>query len=246
MSPDDRDFDRDLERAFRGMHERRGHCPTSEVLAGYLNDSLAADERARVERHVAGCGLCDCLLEKLQSFEAPAPPETSVNWPPAEQRMRRHILSGARPRGRSMLSFLEKPALAYSVAIVAMGWAYWGNSERRSVSPIVPPAAGPGVLESVRSIDLNLTRGEGAKPAIGSNEQRLLLSFFVPVRPGFQYRASIDGGAAIDIASHDGLGNFHLLCNRALIGLGKHVLTVTETNRDTGKTERSVDFEFHF
>jgi hypothetical protein len=245
MSRNEPDFDRDLQAAFHRMRDARGACPAPETLASYLRDSLAANERERVERHIAGCGLCDCLLEKLQSFEAPSPAEIPVNWPPAERRMRRRVFAQAGTWWRGMLQFLAKPVLGYGVAVVALGWAYWSFPEHRLEAPAPPPAAPPAALERVRSIDLNVKRGATSKSAADADEQRILLSFFVPVRPGFRYRAAIDRGDAVDIASYDGIGNFHLLCNGAQVRPGKHLLTVTEINPATAKTERSVDFEFH-
>ena len=245
MSRNEPEFDRDLQAAFQGLREARGACPAPETLASYLKDSLAAAERGRVERHIAGCGLCDCLLEKLQSFEATSSSDISVNWPPAERRMRRRVFAQAGTLWRNILQFLAKPALGYGVAVVALGWAYWSSPEHRLEAPAPPPVAPLAALERVRSIDLNVKRGALSKSAAGANEQRILLSFFVPVRPGFRYRAAIDGGDAVDIASYDSLGNFHLLCNGAQVRPGKHLLTVNEINPATAKTERSVDFEFH-
>jgi hypothetical protein len=62
-----------------------------------------------------------------------------------------------------------------------------------------------------------------------------VLSFFVPVRGGFRYTATItaqDGkvvAAPRELEDQDGAGNFHLVCSRNLFRAGQYTLTVTES-----------------
>lgn len=243
MSAGDRDFDRTLEAALRQLRERRGACPPPERLAGYLEGSLAAEERDEVQRHVAACGLCDCLLERIQGFEAPAPSEPRVDWPSAERRIRNRVFAGAEPWSARLIRLLRQPVLAYGIAVLTAVWAYLAISGRREAPP-APPGPPRAAMEVVRTIDLNRTRGETQQLSLGPDEQRFLLSFFVPIRTGFRYQAAIDGGAAVDIISQDGLGNFHVLCHRGRLSAGRHRLIVTELDSNSGRTERSFEFAF--
>jgi hypothetical protein len=100
-------------------------------------------------------------------------------------------------------------------------------------------------MESVRTLDLNLTRRGGTTPAVLTPRARfILLSFLVDTRPGFRYAASLDGGPAKDVVSDDGKGNFSLLFSRDALAPGRHRLTVTEIDPASQKTERSLEFPF--
>jgi anti-sigma factor RsiW len=75
-------------------------------LSAYAAGSLAADERARVERHLAECAACRAavadfrlLLDRFATT-APAPPQ--IPWPRyrAELRARREARGGRRVRTR--------------------------------------------------------------------------------------------------------------------------------------------------
>ena len=90
-------------------------------LSAYAAGGLAADERARVERHLADCAVCRAtvadfrlLLDRLAAT-APAPPE--IAWPRyrAELRARREARVGKWPRAR----WLRPAPLAASAAAAA-------------------------------------------------------------------------------------------------------------------------------
>jgi anti-sigma factor RsiW len=89
-------------------------------LSAYAAGSLAADERARVERHLADCAVCRAavadfrlLLDRLAAT-APAPPE--IAWPRyrAELRARREARGGRWAR-----RWLRPVPLAASAAAAA-------------------------------------------------------------------------------------------------------------------------------
>jgi anti-sigma factor RsiW len=90
-------------------------------LSAYAAGSLADDERARVERHLADCGACRAtvadfrlLLDRLATT-APAPPE--IAWPRyrAELRARRE----ARPSASWPTRWLRPVPLAAATAVAA-------------------------------------------------------------------------------------------------------------------------------
>ncbi len=66
----------DFKSAFLALMEEQspGEHPTGEALAAYRSGELAAGERAKVHRHLAGCRECSELARDLDLFtEAPTP-----------------------------------------------------------------------------------------------------------------------------------------------------------------------------
>ena len=98
---------------------------------------------------------------------------------------------------------------------------------------------------SIKTFDLNVTRGgQRSTVSLSPRDRLFLLSFFVPIRPGFRYHLLVDGLMLTEIHSYDEKGNFHIVCDRRVIGLGIHVLTITETDPEARKTDRSFEFSF--
>ncbi len=226
MNRDDAEFDPPL--------PRPGRCPGAETLADFAAGSLPPGEAARIRSHIAACGICDSLVERLRHFDEPVgvgPP----GWAATERRLRSRVF----PKPRWQVILLH-PAVAYGIALAAVIVA--AVPGRHPASPI-PPAAAAIAMESVRTIDLNVTRGVPSF-APDQSEKFLLLSFLIDIHPALHYAVSLDGSPAREVVSSDGKGNFAVLFSRAVLGAGSHRLTVIETDPRSGKTERSLEFPF--
>jgi hypothetical protein len=249
MNGDEAEFD-PLEEGLGEMLWRMGECPGAEALAGFAADSLPPGETSRIQAHVAVCGICDSLVERLRRGGEPVPGDPP-GWSATDRRLRTRFF----PRARWQRILLH-PAVAYGIALSALVVALVvalvpGRQRAQAVLPAAPPIA----MESVRTIDLNVTRG-GHVPqvdvprfdvpplATDPREKFLLLSFLIDFHPIFRYAASLDGGPAGDVESSDGKGNFAVLFSRGLLVAGRHRLTVTEINPGSGKAERSFEFAF--
>ncbi len=235
MNRGENEFD-PLEAGLGAARRGLGACPGAEALAGFAAGSLPTDEAARIQAHVAACGVCDSLVESLHEFDEPVT-ATPPGWAPTERRLRARVF----PKPRWWRWVLH-PAVAYGIALAAVIVAV--IPDRHPASPTLPaPITIAG--ESVPTIDLNLTRGAEAPhipPGVGN--KLLLLSFLIDIHPGLHYSASLDGGNTREVVSIDGKGNFAVLFSRNLLGPGRHRLTVIEINPATGKTERSLEFAF--
>lgn len=217
------------------VRARPGQCPSAEVLVSFASDSLPVEQTEAIRSHLNGCGLCDSLVERIRQFDAEEAP--SLVPVPDEQRLRSKVFP--KPRWRMILLH---PATAYAAALVAMLFAILPARREKSSIPTPVPTTS---LASVRILDLNLTRGtQEHRFALGPADRFLLFAFLIDIRPAFHYAASLDGGTSREISSTDGKGNFALLYSRDLLGKGSHRLTVTETNPQSSKTERSFEFTF--
>jgi hypothetical protein len=218
------EFERALERGFAGMRARRGPCPKAETLAALASGELPAEEVSSVRAHVAVCGACDAMLVRLRKFEEAKAGDLPVDA--REERNRAKVFLGR------LWTKGAVAALGYAVAVAVVIFAYLGLLPRRNVDRPLPS------WESVESIDLNRVRGGAVPVRSESSSPFVILSFLVDIRPDLRYEAVLDGGEAKRITSYDGLGNFHVVVDRRLLGLGQHVLTVREANL------RTVEFPF--
>ncbi len=220
----EREFEKALERGFAGMRARRGPCPAAEKLAGLASHELPADEAASIRAHVVVCGTCDAMLVRLRKFEEAKGGALPVDG--REEGMRAKVFLGRLVRRGAIA------AAGYAVAAGALVCWYLGLLPRRNVERAVPS------WEAVEGVDLNRVRG-GAAPLTGrGSSQFVILSFFVDIRPDLHYEAVLDGGETKSVTSYDGLGNFHLVVDRRLLGPGRHVLKVREGNL------RTLEFPF--
>ena len=216
------------------LRRRRAECPSAESLTRYAAGELTAGETAAIRDHIARCGVCDGILVGLREFDKPALDE--AGWTAAERRIRTRVFP--KP-GRRV--WLPHPAFAYACAAVALAAAFWPRHQP------APPAPHASIItmESVRTTDLNLTRGGGAGGSVLRPQDRfIVLSFQVDTRPGCRYAVSLDGGPSRDHAGEDGAGNFSLLFSREALGPGRHRLTVAEIGKASRATERSIEFPF--
>jgi hypothetical protein len=218
------DFERALERGFAGMRARRGPCIQAVKLAAFTSGELPDAEVASIRAHVALCGACDAMLVRLRKFE-----EAKTGDLPVDAREERSWAKLLLARSWT------KEAVAvvgYALAAGVLVCGYLGLLPQRNVERPLPS------WESVESIDLNRVRGGTAALGPKSSSQFVMFSFFVDIRPDLHYEAVLDGGEAKSITSYDGLGNFHLVVDRRLLGPGRHVLTMHEANL------RTVEFPF--
>jgi len=248
-----------LEAGIGPMRRGLGACPNPAALAAYADDSLPPGQAVRIRAHVAACGICESLVESLQNFDSPVV-DTSPGWAAMERRLRAKIF----PKPRRRLWVLH-PAVAYGVALVAVIAAFLPvrrpavptvvapDQEIAPVPTVAPgpivapvPTGAPGPIEmlSLRTIDLNTTRGGALPFPLNARDRLVLLAFLIDIRPGFRYEASLDGRTAQAVESSDGKGNFAVLVNRGLLGPGAHRLTVAEINPASSKVERPFDFPF--
>jgi hypothetical protein len=241
MNGDAREFERRFGSAFASLRPLAAGCPEVGVLSAFADGSLGHEETVRIEDHIAVCGLCDGLVERLKAFDSPLPSavpvmETSLDGEPSPwQRFTR---------------FLLHPVFAYTLTCSVFLFGFFGLlPTRRSATPILipssapPPAPRPAYV-NVPTLDLDAFRG-GPPPHLtgvaGGGD--FILAFFIPVGPSLRYEASIDGAPPVALSSYNGRGNFSLQCRRDEFTAGTHKLVITEADPDTG-TKRSYEFLF--
>lgn len=88
-----------------------------DLLPWYVNDTLDGEERARVERHLAGCAHCRAELELLKAVRGEVRALDTVEGPGELARAR--LLREARRTGGARSRWLPL-ALAASLAVVAL------------------------------------------------------------------------------------------------------------------------------
>lgn len=223
-------FDDDLRRGLHELNENAGECPSADVLEAYARRGLPADEIAAIRKHLTGCGICELVVERLQTLDVP-------DWKATEKKLRKGlgIAGDAKPTWRRIL---WNPAPAYSLALAMAIWL--GVAHRRTApTPSAMPA--PQALIAVPTV-LVLepeTRGgpPGARPRGQghSDTNTIVLKFFVPIHERSKYSATIlsSSGKIVvpkqEIASQNGLGDFYLPCDARLLGTGSYLLRVTES-----------------
>ena len=67
----DASFERDFGAGFDALRRRKRDCPRAEVLASYLGGEASEEESAEVRRHLAACGVCDLLVERIKEHGLP-------------------------------------------------------------------------------------------------------------------------------------------------------------------------------
>lgn len=228
--------------SLRAVGRAKGECPSTELLAKFLGGDLAGEDSARITGHLASCGICDSLVERMRRFDDPEA------WQEADQRLAQRFDRFLGRQRYWVFSVLSRPWLAYAMVLLLAYPAYRGLVRR----PIEPkgaptPSSGPTGLESAKVLQLDATRSAGgSEVALTEQDKVFILSFFVPIRNGLRYSAEIvdPAGRVIaaqpEIASYDGKGNFYLVCDRQSFPSGQYVLTVKES----GGANREFRFLF--
>ena len=220
----EREFERVLERGFADMRARRGPCPEAEKLARLVSGELSADEATSIRAHVAVCGACDAMVLRLRKFEEAKEDHSPVTA--REERIWAKVLP-SRPGARRVVALA-----GYAVAAGLLVCGYLGVLPRRNAERALPS------WDAAEKIDLNRVRGGASPVAAKASSQFVILSFFVDIRPDLRYEAVLDVGEVKGVTSYDGVGNFHLVVDRRLLGPGRHVLTVREASL------RTIEFPF--
>jgi hypothetical protein len=210
------EFQRDFGAALSRLRDTRGECPSSETLDLFHRGLLAPDEKDAVTRHVTLCGACDLILDRLQAFDAAEP---------------------SPPLAARLAALFRTPLPAYVLLAVALYPAYLGlfpppqpaPQPPKTVTPATPPA------HVARVFDLSATRGGDAPAVEPGPDGVFVLSFFVPVRPGVRFHASILDASGkpvlepAEIAAPDPSGTLHLVCLRHRFAPGRYRVKVAET-----------------
>jgi anti-sigma factor RsiW len=117
-----------------------------ELLPWYANDTLAGEERAHVERHLAGCAHCRAELDFLTSVRREVKSMDATQGP--GDLVRARLLQQVRSSRPSRNRWLPA-ALAASVAIIALQAALptglWSPTDR--FTPLGPAPASEVVLQ---------------------------------------------------------------------------------------------------
>ena len=118
------------------------HTRTMGDLAAYVLESLAADERARVERHVADCGTCAQIVAEYRAVVGTLP----VGLPPVPAPPAAWIAIRAAARPRSRRRWWTRAVAWPALAAVAASLLMWNVMLHRELARRSPgPAPGPEV-----------------------------------------------------------------------------------------------------
>jgi anti-sigma factor RsiW len=142
------------------------HGHETDRLSEYIDGELGAEERSRVERHLAGCGDCAGLVAELRAVAAeaaalPEVPPTRDLWPGIQGRLaprsvpvRRGASRGSavtRPWSQRRLMITVPQLLAAGLAVASLSagavWATLGGPAAAGV-PAGPVAAVPAPASS--------------------------------------------------------------------------------------------------
>ena len=226
----------------RAVAKTKGECPNAERLAKFLSGELAEEDSEKITRHVAACGVCDSLLERMRWFDDPEA------WREVDNRLTERFHSFLGRQRRSVFSVLRHAWLAYLIVLLLIYPAYRGlvPAPAKNEASTAPASRVPG-LESAKILQLDATRSEGVSAIAPTERDKVfILSFFLPIRTGLRYSAAIVDGfnkiiaAQPEISSYDGQGNFYLVCDRHVFTGGRYVLIVKESGGD------SREFRFPF
>jgi hypothetical protein len=207
-------------------------CPRAEELERFARGELAPAERERVDEHLAHCGLCTLLVERLPEFDSEAlsdPPAALPGWERVRGRLDRRFhayLNTTRPKPRRLLGWLRAPALAYALALALLYPAYLGL--RRATAP------GAVALRPALLLNLDVARAEAAPPTLDRADAGgpVVLAFSLPARAGLRYQARLLDGAGRAVAGpaevRGGVapGQFHLACAPGTLAVGDYRLVV--------------------
>src|SRR3954452_5577067 len=139
----------------------------TDRLSEYLDDELAADERAACDAHLASCRECDATLRELRAVAAraaslgPTPPAADL-WPGIEARLSRSVLSPLRSRVPRRISFTFTQLIAAGLALMVLsGGSVW-LAQFRGRNTSLPPVAATPLEPAVTPVALNDPRYDEA------------------------------------------------------------------------------------
>src|SRR4051812_36896754 len=141
----------------RLMNTMEKSCPTTEALAGWLQGSLAPQERSHLASHLAACDECRRTVAIASSIEAP--PAAPVN-----EILLSRVVAASRPR-----RFFPFAAAAAAVLAVALGFSLFHKES--------PKLSLPRIAEAPAPMDPSTL-----KPAVKPEDPRVVIP--TPVPPG--------------------------------------------------------------
>jgi len=103
-------------------------CPTTEALAGWLQGSLAPQERSHLASHLAACDECRRAVAIASTLEAP--PAAPVN-----EILLARVVAASRPR--RMVHVAAAAAAIFAVAAVGFAMFSKSSSPPAPVAPVV-------------------------------------------------------------------------------------------------------------
>ena len=178
---------------------RKGPCPDARTLANFLDGALAAEEKTRVENHVAACGYCDLILTRMGAFERALRRERRARW------------------------LWLVPALAATLVL-----AFVLRSERAVLPPAAspPPAI---QFAQVLQLDATRGTAAPARLSGTGPVALAFFIPIVPghhYEATIAGRATVWKG---EVTNCDPQGNCFLICDRKSMPAGQYTLTVSET-----------------
>jgi hypothetical protein len=184
-------FEAWLQAAGRAIRRQKGQCPETDTLSCFLAGDLSEGEAEKVKSHIAACGVCDLMVEKMKAFEELA--ATHDASPTARAyAIERKILQALRhskpddapglPVGTKnvidrlkhvtdlLFWCLRRPAFAYIVALALVYPAYRGLRPRlQTPQPHLPAVEAPKtpspslVMAALPPLDLEPVRRGGGQ-----------------------------------------------------------------------------------
>src|SRR5437016_642523 len=123
--PDSPELEETLREIFRELEGHKSMCPGVDELEKFAAGKTSREDHRRLESHIALCGICDLLIEKVKSFDqeggAQGPGLAPSDWDEADlrltKRMEAYLRSRTIPKGRvaailrTIAAFLQKPAV---------------------------------------------------------------------------------------------------------------------------------------
>ncbi|MCS7006951.1 MAG: anti-sigma factor [Gaiellaceae bacterium] len=189
-------------------HEER------ELIAGYLLDALASEERTRFERHLEECARCRAELAELRPVTVQLAVAASGPVPPA--RLRERILDAARseaeapalPR-RSQRASRALVAVAAAAVAAAAAVGVWASGLRADLDAARQALERErdltAVLADPRARSVALAAGEGRLVVSPDGQAVLVLPGLPPIASGSTYQLWVVPGGDLAQAAPAGL-----------------------------------------
>ena len=171
----------------QGFAFRAWNCPKDEAIAAYVDGNVDANERSRVESHLAGCAHCRGLVAdvvRMKESDSPAIP----------LQLKQKAVTLATPRSRR-LQWILWPAVAAGAAC-ALIIGLWIRSPQQVNLPSTTPAAtaptviaksepAPALSHPSGEVERNITASSHLPVLIFPQENNVL----TPQRLEFKWKA---------------------------------------------------------
>ncbi|MEO8656918.1 MAG: hypothetical protein ABI693_00525 [Bryobacteraceae bacterium] len=230
-------MDQALRDSLKKLAKRCGGCPSAEDLVAYQSGELGPTQTAVLHDHVLLCATCELNLERLNEADRVTAPAV-VEEPAGE----------AHP----WMRVFWNPAIAYTLALILVYPAYRGIFSHGTVELPATVSPLPVALAPVQVFELAQDRKASSRdPALvlRQGEDRFVVSFFVPTRPGYRYFAELRDAKGRTVGEKRELAtsrtsNVSLSCDAGILHSGAYKLTVTEWGRQGESASSSFDYAF--